>query len=91
MLRASLVFRVRVLGLGFCVRVRVSVTGSVSYLNEDCSLHTLLLSAPAIHRQSSPAFRPDPGSLMLPNPYLKLNSNQTMRPVRTVRCFYGPG
>ena len=25
--------RVRVLGLGFCVRVRVSVTGSVSYLN----------------------------------------------------------
>jgi len=32
------------------VRVRVSVTGSVSYLNENCSLHTLLLSAPAIHR-----------------------------------------
>jgi len=31
------------------VRVRVSVTGSVSYLNENCSLHTLLLSAPAIH------------------------------------------
>jgi len=27
--------------------------GSVSYLNENCSLHTLLLSAPAIHRQSS--------------------------------------
>ena len=25
---------VRVLGLGFCVRVRVSVTGSVSYLNK---------------------------------------------------------
>jgi len=41
--------RIRVLGLGFCVRVRVSVTGSVSYLNENCSLHTLLLSAPAIH------------------------------------------
>jgi len=57
--RASLVFRVRgrvrVLVLGFCVRVRVrvSVTGSVSYLNENSSLHTLLLSAPAIHRQSS--------------------------------------
>ena len=57
---ASLVFRFRgrvgVLGLGFCVRVRlrVSVTGSVSYLNENCSLHTLLLSAPAIHRKSSP-------------------------------------
>jgi len=57
---ASLVFRVRgrvrVLGLGFCVRVRVSVsvTGSVSYLNENCSLHDLLLSAPAIHRQSFP-------------------------------------
>jgi len=32
---------------------RVSVTGSVSYLNENCSLHTLLLSAPATHRQSS--------------------------------------
>jgi len=37
--RASLVFRVRgrvrVLGLGFCVRVsvRVSIMGSVSYLN----------------------------------------------------------
>jgi len=30
-------FKVRVLGLGFCVRVRVkvSVTGSVSYLNEN--------------------------------------------------------
>jgi len=30
------VFRVRVLGLGLCVRVRVlvSVMGSVSYLNE---------------------------------------------------------
>jgi len=28
-------FRVRVLGLGFCVRVRVSVTGSGSYLNEN--------------------------------------------------------
>ena len=56
--RASLVFRVRgsvkVLGLGFCVRVKVSVTGRVSYLNENCSLHTSLLSAPAIHRQSSP-------------------------------------
>jgi len=26
--------RVRVLGLGFCVRVRVSVTSGVSYLNE---------------------------------------------------------
>ena len=58
--RASLVFRVRgrvrVLGLGFCVRVsvRVSIMGSVSYLNENCSLHTLLLSAMAIHRQSSP-------------------------------------
>jgi len=51
--RASLVFRVRV-GLGFCVRVRVSITGSVSYLNENCSLHTLLLSVPAIHQQSSP-------------------------------------
>ena len=55
--RASLVFRVRgrvrVLVLGFCVRVRVSVTGNVSYLNENSSLHTLLLSAPAIHRQSS--------------------------------------
>jgi len=25
---------------------------SVSYFNEHCSLHTLLLSAPAIHRQS---------------------------------------
>ena len=38
--RASLVFRVRgrvrVLGLGFCVRARVgvSITGRVSYLNE---------------------------------------------------------
>ena len=57
---ASLVFRVRgrvrVLGLGFCVRVRVSVSvmGSVSYLNENCSFYTLLLSALAIHRQSSP-------------------------------------
>jgi len=54
--RASLVFRVRgrvrVLGLGFCVRVKVSITGSVSYLNENCSLRTLLLSAPAIHRRS---------------------------------------
>jgi len=47
--------RITVLGLGFCVRVRVrvSITGSVNYLNENCSLHTLLLSAPAIHRQSS--------------------------------------
>jgi len=59
---ALLVFRVsgrvRVLGLGFCVRVRirVSIIGSVSYLNENCSLHTLLLSAPAIHRQSTPFF-----------------------------------
>ena len=37
--RASLVFRIRVLGLGFCVRVRVrvSVTGSGSYLNEFCN------------------------------------------------------
>ena len=51
--RASLVFRVRVVGLKFCVRVRVSVMDSVSYLNENCSLHTLLLSAPAIHQQSS--------------------------------------
>jgi len=53
--RASLVFRVRgrvkVLGLGFYVRV--SVTGSVSYLNENCTLYTLLLSVPAIYRQSS--------------------------------------
>ena len=52
---ASLVFRVRgrvrVLGVGFCVRVRVSIMGSVSYLNENCSLHTLLFSALAIHRQ----------------------------------------
>ena len=34
---ASLVFRVRVLGLEFCVRVRVIVsdTGSGSYLNEN--------------------------------------------------------
>ena len=43
---------VRVLGLGFCVRVRVSVTGSISYLNEKFVVYTLLLSAPAIHRQS---------------------------------------
>ena len=43
--------RVRIIGLGFCVRV--SVTGSVSYLNVNCSVHTLLLSAPAVHRQSS--------------------------------------
>jgi len=60
---ASLVFRIRgrvkVLGLGFCVRVRVkvSVTGSVSYLNDNCSLHTLLLLAPVIHRQSSPTYQ----------------------------------
>jgi len=54
---ASLVFRVRgrvrVLRLGFCVRVRVSVMGSVSYLNENFVVYILLLSAPAIHRQSS--------------------------------------
>ena len=31
----TLQFRVRVLGLGFCVRVRVSITGSGSYLNEN--------------------------------------------------------
>jgi len=31
----SLVFRIRVLGLGFCVRVIVSITGSVSYMNEN--------------------------------------------------------
>jgi len=30
-------FRVKVLGLGFCVRIRVivSITGSVGYLNEN--------------------------------------------------------
>ena len=37
MRRYYLGFRVRVLGLGFCVRVRVSVTGSGSYLNEFCN------------------------------------------------------
>ena len=53
--RASLVVRVRgrvrILGLGFCVRV--SVTGSVSYLNVNFVVYKVLLSAPTIHRQSS--------------------------------------
>ena len=53
--RALLVFRVRgrvrVLGSGFCVRVRVSVsiTGTVSYLNKNFVVYKMLLSASAIH------------------------------------------
>ena len=89
MCRASLVFtirgRVRVLGLGFCVRLGLGLALRVvmshtthfdaesrrrksapisgvcvigfSYLNENCSLHTLLLSAPAIHRQIALSYR----------------------------------
>ena len=43
-------FRVKVLGLGFCVRLRVivSITGSVSYLNENFN------PSPKHNRSSNP-------------------------------------
>jgi len=56
MCRASLLFRVRVrvLGLGFCVRVRVivSIMGSGSYLNEN-SVVFLVFVAPSVECRES--------------------------------------
>jgi len=90
--RASLVFRVRgrvrVLGSGFCVRVRVrvSVTGSVSYLNENFVVYKVLLSAPAIHRQSSQELRSFLASVV---PAVKCRESSHTRTVNSTWMAFG--
>ena len=45
--------RVRVLGVGFCVRVRIIVTGSVSYLNKKFVV-VLAFVAPFVNQNALP-------------------------------------